>query len=107
MSRRLRTSAAECGDPNVFCSGGEISKTLTGIDVLEADHFGALAKVADEHGGHLTLGLLTNQTGLDREGRRTVDVLADGAAEGGAGGKAGGDVFAGAWDLREAGFVRM
>jgi len=49
--------------------------TLTGIDVLEATHFAALAEAAKRHGGHLRLGLLTNQTGLDREGRRTIDIL--------------------------------
>ena len=48
---------------------------LTGIDVLEATHFAALADVAKRHGGHLRIGLLTNQTGLDREGRRTIDIL--------------------------------
>ncbi len=52
-----------------------VSKTLTGIDVLEASHFAALAEAAKRHNNHLRLGLLTNQTGLDREGRRTVDIL--------------------------------
>jgi uncharacterized protein YbbC (DUF1343 family) len=51
------------------------SKTLTGIDVLEATHFSALREAASRHGNHLRLGLLTNQTGLDREGRRTIDIL--------------------------------
>ncbi|WP_313899754.1 sodium:solute symporter family transporter [Tunturiibacter lichenicola] len=51
------------------------SKTLTGIDALEASHFEALAQAAKRHGNHLRLGLLTNQTGLDREGRRTIDIL--------------------------------
>jgi len=50
--------------------------TLTGIDVLEATHFAALKRLAAEHEGHLRLGLLTNQTGLDSAGRRTVDILA-------------------------------
>jgi SSS family transporter len=50
-------------------------KTLTGIDVLEATHFDALREAAARHNGHLRLGLLTNQTGVDREGRRTIDVL--------------------------------
>ena len=50
-------------------------QTLTGIDVLEATHFAALHDAAGRHGGHLRLGLLTNQTGLDREGKRTIDVL--------------------------------
>ena len=51
------------------------SQTLTGIDVLEATHFEALAEAAKRHGNHLRLGLLTNQTGVDREGRRTIDIL--------------------------------
>jgi SSS family transporter len=51
------------------------SKTLTGIDVLEANHFEALELAAKRHGSHLRMGLLTNQTGLDSEGRRTIDVL--------------------------------
>ncbi|XWK75750.1 sodium/solute symporter [Tunturiibacter lichenicola] len=51
------------------------SKTLTGIDVLEASHFEALAQAAKRHNNHLRLGLLTNQTGLDREGKRTIDIL--------------------------------
>jgi uncharacterized protein YbbC (DUF1343 family) len=47
----------------------------TGIDVLEADHFAELAALARRHGGHLRLGLLTNPTGVDAAGRRTIDVL--------------------------------
>jgi uncharacterized protein YbbC (DUF1343 family)/CubicO group peptidase (beta-lactamase class C family) len=47
----------------------------TGIDVLEEDHFSELAALTAKHGGALRLGLLTNQTGLDAQGRRTVDVL--------------------------------
>lgn len=53
----------------------------TGIDVLEADHFRELADLAQRHGGHLRLGLLTNQTGLDGRGRRTIDVLFHDAAK--------------------------
>ena len=45
----------------------------TGIDVLEAHNFdvlrGATAKTK--------IGLLTNQTGVDSQGRRTIDVLAE------------------------------
>jgi len=48
----------------------------TGIDVLEADHFAELAALASKHGGALRIGLLTNQTGLDAQGRRTIDILA-------------------------------
>lgn len=47
----------------------------TGIDVLENDHFAELAEVARRHGGKLRLGLLTNPTGVDAGGRRTIDVL--------------------------------
>ncbi|MGH9733883.1 MAG: exo-beta-N-acetylmuramidase NamZ domain-containing protein [Candidatus Acidiferrales bacterium] len=39
----------------------------TGIDVLEADHFAALAGKR--------VGLITNQSGRDLSGRRTIDVL--------------------------------
>ena len=50
-------------------------KVITGIDGLEDDHFAQLAALAANHGGTLRLGLLTNQTGLDAHGRRTIDVL--------------------------------
>jgi len=42
--------------------------TLTGIDVLEQNHFTALANLH-------RIALLTNQTGLDSTGRRTIDIL--------------------------------
>jgi SSS family transporter len=57
---------------NVTATG---SKTLTGIDVREVTNFSALHEAAGRHNNHLRLGLLTNQTGLDREGRRTIDIL--------------------------------
>lgn len=44
----------------------------TGIDVLEAHGFDALR--AGE--GKRRIGLVTNQTGVDADGRRTIDVLA-------------------------------
>jgi len=47
----------------------------TGIDVLEADRFAELKEMAARHGGRLRVGLLTNQTGVDAAGRRTIDVL--------------------------------
>lgn len=47
----------------------------TGIDVLEATHFAALHP--GKGGNPRSIGLLTNQTGLDSEGRRTIDVLAN------------------------------
>ena len=46
----------------------------TGIDVLEATHFAALHPT--KGGSPRSIGLLTNQTGIDSEGRRTIDVLA-------------------------------
>jgi len=49
--------------------------TLTGIDVLEATQFSTLRDAAGRHSGHLRLGVMTNQTGVDRAGRRTIDVL--------------------------------
>ena len=55
--------------------------TLTGIDVLEATHFAVLRDLAARHNDHLRLGLLTNQTGLDRKGRRTIDILRDSIPE--------------------------
>ncbi|HET9400423.1 MAG TPA: exo-beta-N-acetylmuramidase NamZ domain-containing protein [Candidatus Acidoferrales bacterium] len=42
--------------------------TLTGIDVLEDEKFLSLA--------NKRIGLITNQTGIDRQGRSTIDVLA-------------------------------
>jgi uncharacterized protein YbbC (DUF1343 family) len=42
--------------------------TLTGIDVLEAHNFAPLAGKR--------VGLITNQTGIDRNGRSTIDLLA-------------------------------
>lgn len=47
---------------------------LNGIDVLEANHFDALKPTSDGAPPR-KIGLLTNQTGVDANGRRTVDVL--------------------------------
>ena len=44
----------------------------TGIDVLEAHNFDPLRATT----GKKKIGLLTNQTGVDSQGRRTIDVLA-------------------------------
>ncbi len=51
------------------------SVTLTGIDVLEGDRFSELSSIAAQHGGALRLGILTNQSGVDSHGRRTIDIL--------------------------------
>jgi len=47
----------------------------TGIDVLEETHFAALHPA--KGGAPRSIGLLTNQTGVDSEGRRTIDILAN------------------------------
>ncbi|MGA9505242.1 MAG: exo-beta-N-acetylmuramidase NamZ domain-containing protein, partial [Terriglobales bacterium] len=47
----------------------------TGIDVLEETKFAALHPA--KGGAPRSIGLLTNQTGIDSEGRRTIDRLAD------------------------------
>ena len=51
--------------------------TLTGIDVLEQTDFRAIRMLAAKIPGRLRLGLLTNNTGLDSAGRRTIDILAE------------------------------
>jgi uncharacterized protein YbbC (DUF1343 family) len=43
------------------------ARTLTGVDVLQAEGFARVAR--------LRVGLITNQTGRDGAGRRTIDVL--------------------------------
>jgi uncharacterized protein YbbC (DUF1343 family) len=57
------------------------AEVKTGIDVLESDHFSELADLARRHNGKLRLGLLTNQTGVDAAGHRTIDVLFHDAAQ--------------------------
>jgi uncharacterized protein YbbC (DUF1343 family)/CubicO group peptidase (beta-lactamase class C family) len=50
---------------------------LNGIDVLEADGFKQLASGSRRAGsGDRVIGVLTNHTGVDVQGRRTIDVLA-------------------------------
>jgi uncharacterized protein YbbC (DUF1343 family)/CubicO group peptidase (beta-lactamase class C family) len=47
-----------------------------GIDVLEAHNFDALHGNVSENGAPKTrIGLLTNQTGVDAQGRRAIDIL--------------------------------
>ncbi|HEX8817441.1 MAG TPA: DUF1343 domain-containing protein [Terriglobales bacterium] len=48
-----------------------------GIDVLEANHFSPIVSSSDAKSNkNKKIGLLTNQTGLDSRGRRTIDILA-------------------------------
>jgi SSS family transporter len=63
------------GTPSGAPSSSTDAHVLTGIDVLEATNFAALKEAAARNGGHLRIGLLTNQTGVDAQGRRTIDVL--------------------------------
>jgi SSS family transporter len=53
-----------------------VARVLTGIDVLESTHYAALAEAAHRHNNRLRIGILTNQTGVDAHGHRTVDLLA-------------------------------
>jgi uncharacterized protein YbbC (DUF1343 family)/CubicO group peptidase (beta-lactamase class C family) len=46
---------------------------LTGIDVLEQENFAALKQEGKDE---VKIGLITNNTGLDAQGNRTIDVLA-------------------------------
>jgi len=59
---------------------GTTTPTLTGIDVLASTHYAELGEAAKRHGNHLRLGILTNQSGVDARGRRTIDLLATEAA---------------------------
>ena len=52
-----------------------LNRHLLGSMSSNQTHFEALREAAKRHNGHLRLGLLTNQTGLDRDGRRTIDIL--------------------------------
>ncbi len=54
---------------------------LTGIDVLEQTQFAPLKSLAAKHQNHLHLALLTNQSGIDTHGRRTIDILAHASPE--------------------------
>jgi len=47
-----------------------------GVDVLEEHNFEFLLGPAGRDGRKKKIGLLTNQTGVDSQGRRTIDVLA-------------------------------
>ncbi len=56
------------------------AQVKTGIDVLEEQNFAPLKELTAKHGGHLRLGLMTHQAGLDSHQRRTIDVLQKDAA---------------------------
>jgi uncharacterized protein YbbC (DUF1343 family) len=62
----LLTFLLVCVDPEIHFSS-EKAKVLTGIDILEAENFTRL--------GNLRVGLITNLTGRNREGKRTIDLM--------------------------------
>ncbi|MEO7028923.1 MAG: sodium/solute symporter, partial [Acidobacteriaceae bacterium] len=74
LSSRPERSAVE--RPTVVPEPRTSPETLTGIDALEASHFSQLVPLAAHHNDHLNLGLLTNPAGIDRNRRRTIDILA-------------------------------
>jgi uncharacterized protein YbbC (DUF1343 family)/CubicO group peptidase (beta-lactamase class C family) len=53
--------------------GARNGHVLTGIDVLEQDNFASLKQGKEQ----MTIGLLTNNTGVDGQGKRTIDALAN------------------------------
>ncbi len=52
-----------------------VTPVQTGIDMLQSTHFAALQQLKPHPGQGIRIGLLTNGTGLDSKGRRTVDIL--------------------------------
>lgn len=57
--------------------GSRNGSVLTGIDVLEQHNFDAFESVpTDPVTGKKRIGILTNQTGIDSAGRRTIDAIA-------------------------------
>jgi uncharacterized protein YbbC (DUF1343 family)/CubicO group peptidase (beta-lactamase class C family) len=73
----ISTEAKRSGETRFSTQSAQSTSTstLTGIDVLEQTHYAALQQAATRHNNHLRTGLLTNQTGLDASGHRTIDIL--------------------------------
>lgn len=76
-ARALGLSSSSMGAPSQVSetrhgAPGSVA-VKTGIDVLEATSFAVLKSASKD--GHLRIGLLTNQTGVDAHGRRTIDIL--------------------------------
>ncbi len=69
------TPATQSAHIGQSCSANNPCNTQTGIDVLQSTHYTALADLAAHHNHTLKLGLLTNQSGIDAQGHRTVDIL--------------------------------
>ncbi|HEX6467442.1 MAG TPA: serine hydrolase, partial [Terriglobales bacterium] len=56
-------------------AGTRNGNVLTGLDVLEGSNFQQLTQGPARNGDVRQIALLTNQTGVDGQGRRTIDVL--------------------------------
>jgi len=67
QSTKYYSEVVQALEQFAFRNEGASAKVLTGIDVLERDNFKPLAG--------MRLGLVTNHTGRDRDGRPTIDVL--------------------------------
>jgi uncharacterized protein YbbC (DUF1343 family) len=75
VAQAIHDSKVKGGDTSVSHASSNTHAVLTGIDVLEADHFAQLKTLAAEHNHQLVVGMLTNQTGLDAHGLRTIDKI--------------------------------
>ena len=64
-------SEAQSSARRILSRNGNVQ---TGIDVLQVHNFDALHLSADKE-EKKKIGLLTNQTGVDSQGRRTIDIL--------------------------------
>ena len=82
LRARIATAAAESlglsasGDPKQYAespSAAHNGPVRTGIDMLEAHNFAELREAGKET---IKVALVTNQTGVDSRGNRTIDVLA-------------------------------
>ena len=67
LAERCRLTGESELDRSFRVAAERNGKTETGIDVLEAENFQELAG--------LRIGLITNHSGLDSKGRRTIDLL--------------------------------
>ena len=76
---RAEAHGASAKPPQAQPSYTARARTQTGIDVLEQEQFAALRgkRVRPVGVGPTRVGLITNQTGVDAQGKRTIDVLAN------------------------------
>ncbi len=79
VSEEQKLRLARITGYNEAMTGGRLvtarnGRVCTGIDVLEAHDFRELRGI--RNGGTTRVALVTNQTGVDAQGRRTIDLLA-------------------------------